>query len=202
MSEWKREIEEIPARLVPVPCSESELSDVQGWLQGKAKEHGLRWLLAHADDGVIWGKVLDDGTLVTSHEAAKGNKTAKNICPELRCATLQQARLFGKEAELLLWRDGDNVFHGRLIVNAKDGETPGWKLAFDEPQLLWGTPGASLLHEFTLLEDGAQGLRHAVPLPANTPKLRAQLCVRHYLAQEDFARVVVSRLVELKWKEK
>jgi CRISPR-associated protein (TIGR03984 family) len=195
-SKWKREIKAMPARLVPVPCASADLSDLQLWLQNKAKEHGLQWLLAHADDGVIWG-TLNAGKLVTSHDAAQGNTTAENVCPKLRSITLQQARLFSKDAELLLWRDGDNVFHARLILDTKASETSNWRLAFDEPQLLWGTQGLALAHGFTLLEDGAQGLRHAVPLPFDTIKYPVRLRVRHYLAQEDLARVVVSRLMTL-----
>lgn len=207
---WKRELKPQPARLSNETPAITEEFDLQTWLEGKAKAHSLRWLLAHADDGVIWGKVDAGGALHTSHGAAKGNAIAETVCPPLRLATLQQARLFGDNAELLVWRDGDNALRARLIVDLKEGDAtdgqpaglPDWMMAFDEPQLLWGTRGIALAPDFTLLEDGAQGLRHAVPLPSGSLNLPAQIDVRHYLAQEDFARVVVSRLVDLKWKEK
>jgi hypothetical protein len=57
--------------------------------------------------------------------------------------------------------------------------------------------------DFTLLRDGAQGLRHAVPVAlaigaADGKATPHRLLVRHYLADEDFARIVASRLVDLK----
>ena len=194
---WKREIKSRPARLEESSVPATGPENLRTWLQEQAKMYRLDYLLAHADDGVIWGKALSDGTLITSDEAAKGNKIAESICPPLRLLTLQQARLFGKEAELLLWRDGDNVFHARIIVDIGDENGANWLEAYDEAQLLWGTQGVALQHGFTMLEDGAQGLRHAVPFKPEMRKERAQLRVRHYLAQEDFARVEVSRLVAL-----
>lgn len=196
---WKRKIESYPAQLKDVPLPATGPNDLRDWLQGQAKEHDLTHLLAHADDGVIWGVIQSNGTLKTSHEAAQENAKAAAVCPPLRLRTLQQARLFGKDAELLLWRDGDNVFRGRLIEDVKDGGAADWNESYDEPQLLWGTQGVALKDNFTLLEDGAQGLRHAVPLldGLDLTKQRVQLVVRHYLAQEDFARVAVSRLIAL-----
>jgi CRISPR-associated protein (TIGR03984 family) len=145
-----------------------------------------------------------DGRLMTSHEAGRGNAEAEAACPALRAATLQQARLFAPHAEMLLWRDGDNAWHARLIRDLPSDESTAaaaWHDAFDEPQLLWGTHGRHLPGGFTLLADGAQGLRHAVPMAlplglggAATPP---RLVVRHYLNTDGFARVVASRLVGL-----
>lgn len=195
---WKREIKSRPAQLKEVSVPATGPDNLRTWLQEQAKKYGLAYLLAHADDGVIWGKVSSDGTLTTSDEAAKGNKTAESICPPLRLLTLQQARLFGEDAELLLWRDGDNVFHARLVMDVEDESKANWLEAYDEAQLLWGTQGNALQQGFTLLEDGAQGLRHAVPLNGLVmTEQRVQLRVRHYLAKEDFARVAISRLVAL-----
>ncbi|HMX29363.1 MAG TPA: CRISPR-associated protein Csx19, partial [Blastocatellia bacterium] len=176
---WKRKIESCLAQLKEITVPPTGPDNLHTWLQEEAKEHELEYLLAHADDGVIWGKVESNGTLITSGEAAKGNPIAECICPPLRLRTLQQARLFGKDAELLLWRDGDNVFHARLIADNESGAD--WLEAYDEAQLLWGTQKAKngdLPHGFTLLEDGAQGLRHAVPLTnLDLSKQRVQLMV-------------------------
>jgi CRISPR-associated protein (TIGR03984 family) len=194
---WKREIKRHPAQLKRISVPAAGPDNLRVWLQDQAKEYGLDYLLAHADDGVIWGKVANDGTLTTSDEAAKGKKIAESVCPPLRLLTLQQGRLFGKNAEMLLWRDGDNVFHARLIADVMDENGADWLDAYDEAQLLWGTQGVPLQHGFTLLEDGSQGLRHAVPFKPKMNEERVQLRVRHYLAKEDFARVEVSRLVSL-----
>lgn len=174
------------------------------WLADLAGRHRLQWLLAHADDGVIWGR-MEEGRLVTSAEAARGDAEAEPICPPLRPETLQQARLFGDAGEFMLWRDGDNRWRARLIREARAGEPPAWEEAYDEPQLLWGSEARPLEHDFTLVWEGAQGLRHAVPLPppsrGKMDGIRPCLVVRHYLSRERRARVVASRLLRLEWRE-
>lgn len=178
------------------PINADPIGDVRDWLERQATTHNLRWLLAHADDGVIWGENRG-GQLVTS------DSVAPNISPALQAVTLQQGRLFSSEAELLLWRDGDNEWHARLIRPPRVGEMPTFTETIDEPQILWGTDTQSLSNNFTLMSDGAQGLRHAVPFVVTgqyderTRPLR--LCVRHYLKEEDrgFARIIASRLFDL-----
>lgn len=194
-----------------------ELRDPHAWLAQKAQVYGLTHLLAHADDGVIWGRLDANGRLVTSHDALHNTQAqndrdrrrieaAKRSLPPLRPETLQQARLFGEQAELFIWRDGDGAWRGRLLRETADGENPNWSESFDEPQLLWGTHGTPLEDGFTLLEDGAQGLYHAVPLQvalveASEGRLKqsVRLNIRHYLDYDEQgqAYVAVSRLVEV-----
>lgn len=195
-NDWKREIKDMQAVAEPVVTDGID-GNLCGWLEAQAKSHKLLYLLAHADDGVIWGKVDDKGELVTS------DGVAPEVSPPLRSETLQQARFFSENAELLLWRDGDNQWHARLIRDAQDGESANWQQAFDEPQMLWGTQGKAVADGFTLMTDGAQGLRHVVPVNAvgdfadETRPLR--LIVRQYVQEDDggFVRVVASRLVKL-----
>lgn len=190
----KREIIQHPAvvELITVEA----ISDVKDWLQKHGAQYDLKWLLAHADDGVIWGE-LRNKQLITS------DSVAPEVSPPLRTETLQQARLFAEHAELLLWRDGDNQWHARLIRDAVEGENPTFTEAIDEPQLLWGTHGEHR-NGFTLLRDGAQGLRHAVPmelpLGENNKTEPPRLWIRHYLQddQNGFTRIVASRLLDLK----
>lgn len=191
----KREIKQHPA-VVQLVAIDS-ISNVKDWLQAQATQHGFKWLLAHADDGVIWGRV-DNGQLITS------DSVSPEVSPPLRTETLQQARLFAEHGELLLWRDGVNQWHARLIRKPADGETPTFTDAIDEPQILWGTDPQPLANGFTLMSDGAQGLRHTVPLvvmgkfdEASRP---LRLWVRHYLKDDDsgFTRIVASRLFDLR----
>lgn len=194
----KREIKSHPAIAAVVESVTVEsIKDVKDWLQTQASQYRLKWLLVHADDGIIWGR-MDNGGLVTS------DSVAPEISPPLRVETLQQARLFARDAELLLWRDGDNRWHARLIREARDGETPTFTEAIDEPQILWGTDSQPLANGFTLMSDGAQGLRHTVPLvvtgrfdEASRP---LRLWVRHYLKDDEsgFTRIVASRLFDLR----
>lgn len=191
--------------------------DLTGWLEKQAREQHLTCLLAHATNGVIWGRADENGRLVTSYDALRATQgqskwdtyrieTAKKNLPQLRLETLQQARLFSAGAELFIWRDGDGAWNGRLLRDAAAGETPDWSESFDEPQLLWGTHGTRLEHGFTLLEDGEQGLYHAVPVEVTfieeaNGKLKqsVRLNIRHYLAYDEQgqAYIALSRLVDL-----
>ncbi len=172
------------------------------WLLGQAKAHGLTTLLAHADDGVIWGQVT--GGRLALAEQALGQ-------PRLRSKTLQQLCLFGPDAELLVWRDAEGGWRGRILGDGAEGK-PGWY--FDEPQLQWGDHAESEAGGFTLVAEGQEGLRHAVPLtaasiPFDPPQRRRdrrhplRLGVRHYLAGNDengTVRIAHSRLTRL-WAE-
>jgi CRISPR-associated protein (TIGR03984 family) len=212
---WRHMPESHPAKLLQRRTVTGEaLADLRQWLQEQAQTRNLQWLLAHADDGIIWGCIDAQGQLLLSRTALEAQQqynrdyghenleitTALQVCPVLRIETLQQARLFAAHAELLLWRDGDNAFHARLIQDSATAEDADWLEAFDEAWMLWGTHGLPLPHGFTLWRDGAQGLRHVIPWPMRIDR-EAQtepphLIVRHYLAREEiFARVVISRLV-------
>jgi len=191
----KRVIKTCPAIFEPVAVNGIK-KDVKAWLQEQAARYELKWLLAHADDGVIWGRA-DNGRIVTAEHLPL------DICPPLREETLQQARLFAPHAELLLWCKEEGQWTARLIRDAKNGEKPFWEEAIDEAQILWGTYAEQLSEDFTLMKDGAQGLRHAVPLALKgefeNEKRPLRLQVRHYIAEDKdgFARIVASRLLEL-----
>lgn len=176
------------------------------WLQAKAKQYQFQnllahgddrviWLLAHADDGVIWGKFRgDDYKLVTSGDEDVFPQLAK-----LRSPTLQQSRIFGKNFEVMLWKVGQN-WKARSIEDghlSKDDYIP-------EDQILWGTQEEGQpKHDFTLVSDGSQGLKHAVPLTGITFKGKdsrpLRLKVRHYIDYDEsgVARIYLSRLVDL-----
>lgn len=183
------------------PTSEQ---DLKIWLEEQANalqanEDDNIFLLAHADDGVIWGK-LENGELIIAPETT--------FSPALRAKTLQNARLFSQSAEIYLWRDGDDNFRVRKITDGTGEE----KSYFDEEQILWGdhierdTKKYRQKDGFTLMSDSSQGLRHYVPLPIDKveeglqkTKRPLRLTVRNYLDDGDngFVRVAYSRLVTL-----
>jgi CRISPR-associated protein (TIGR03984 family) len=166
------------------------------WLAQQMHSHKLKYLLAHDEYGVIWGR-LDGEELITSHDVAP------KYSPPLRPETLQTARLFAPAGELLVWRDEAGAWAGRLITEGTPGATAEWTEAFDEQQVLWGTKADSRERDFTLMSDGSQGLFHVVPLALighfdeQTRPLR--LVVRHYLKADDygFVRINISRLRSL-----
>lgn len=118
--------------------------------------------------------------------------------------------MFSDSGELHIWRT-QGSWQGTLIRAARTGETPDFTESIDEHQMLWGDQVEAQHNGFSLMTDGIQGLQHAVPLPvldptpdqANPRNLKQykarplRLTVRHYLAQEDVARIVTSRLVNL-----
>jgi len=156
---------------------------IEAWLNKLGKTNDF--LLAHAIDGVIWGKI-EGGRLVTS--------------ATLNHTTLQELRLFNKQREIHLW-SVDDAWYARLIED-KDGITPDDYI--EEAHILWGTKGTPQPTGFTRLEDGAQGLAHHVPIDATsvTPKKRVRLGVRHYFGEDENGvnYIAYSRLTTLEVK--
>ncbi|MBD2150638.1 TIGR03984 family CRISPR-associated protein [Pseudanabaena sp. FACHB-1277] len=187
-------------------CDPPDFLDNHGlrdWLERQAKKHNLRYLLAHAEDGVIWGRFDDDG-LKTSGDVLF-DKCTKFHPAKLRSQTLQECRIFSKDGgELHLWRNGGKW---RSHFTADDQ----YKEKIEERQILWGTHGEkNEQYGFTLLRDGSQGLRHAVPftdikVDENQKLVKpVRLVVHHYITYDDagVARISHSRLVDLTTKEK
>ena len=91
--------------------TEQSLKD---WLKQQAQDYQLTYLLAHAEDGVIWGHFdIQKGTLTTAREVFP-----ECNFPELRLKTLQQCRVFGKAGEVLLW-NSNGEWRSRLILQSK-----------------------------------------------------------------------------------
>jgi CRISPR-associated protein (TIGR03984 family) len=170
--------------------SHSINGDTINWLRQQAKAGDV--LLAHQDDGVVWGKAHKDGDWVTSDAVL-------STSPALKGDYLWSARLFNAQREILLWRDGDGNWHAREISDGASEGEPDFTEWYDEPQLLWGDHGK---HEvvngvtFTMLEEGAQGLRHA---PPKAIAERGKLSTRNYIGYDEdgCAFVKASRLVVL-----
>jgi CRISPR-associated protein (TIGR03984 family) len=162
------------------------------WLQQLAKSHGAdapeMILLLHADDGVIWGRLVGD-SLTTSSDAYEV------VATPLRRKTVQQLRLFGAQGELLLWRT-NNGMAGRVVTTDADTAV-GQGNYYDENHLLWGEKTAESVKGFTLLREGARELLHAPPGTGQKAKLK----VRHYIQCDATgqAYVALSRVVALEW---
>lgn len=176
---------------------ESFSIDSRTWLAQKMTDE-MPWLLAHADDGVIWGKRQSDRSLKLSSDVFNDEKKYPSIAVSLSVKTLQQARIFGPAGEILIWRS-EKGFAGRRIF---EGSAPPQDTLPDEWHLLWGEPDLREYRDnFCLFVEGQQGLRHVLPIDQNPPQAnqRARLCVRHYLAYDDEDQVYIemSRLVNL-----
>ncbi|MCA0350441.1 MAG: TIGR03984 family CRISPR-associated protein [Chloroflexi bacterium] len=175
--------------------------DLVAWLQTQAEINYCQWLLAHSLDCVIWGK-FEHGKLQLGCDAAK-----------LNFDTLQQCRIFGPKAEVLLWPN-TNGWQAVVITDPVESDE-----YIDEWQMLWGIAGepSKTFSGFTRLTDGIQGMQHTLPLlfepqdryfgqaDDQQPKHRpARLKVRHILdfdSNTGAAYIRASRLVELSAKE-
>jgi CRISPR-associated protein (TIGR03984 family) len=173
--------------------------EFQEWLRGQMNGE-RKWLLAHADDGVIWGR-WENGAIITSTDVAR------DVSPELRLVTLQQAFIFGERDEVKLWRDEDGEATGWRARRLSDGEDAD---VMDEPQLLWGSEIVEWHDDF----DGKRfthvrerksnyGMDHVVPIEVTKDDLdnrRLKLLVRHFITYDEQtgeARITLSRLVSI-----
>jgi CRISPR-associated protein (TIGR03984 family) len=203
-----REITKITEHVSTNPVDPGE--DLQTWLADVMIACRTRYLLAHADDGVIWGRMVD-GALVTArdraqtHEDDRQKRRLLNVSPPLRLSTLWEARLFDEHAMYHLWRN-DQGWQGTFYwgkasehtVNFTADERFNVRGVVDEAQLTWGERDARYnFEDFTVMRDGKQGLVHAVPYAVDN-NTRVLLRVRHYVQEEKstgFQQIVATRLV-------
>lgn len=176
--------------------------ELREWLAEQARQHGLRWLLAHTDSGVIWGDLRTDGLHLSS---AAFPLAVRN---ELDWETMQQARLFAEHAELLVWYDGRQwqaTLHEdteREQQASEEGSADTRTHCLDEPYLLWGYSKDNAPQQadgFYLLKEGTRGIQHAPPVNASEAQ-RASVWVRHYLREDEatgLLYIAASRLVRL-----
>jgi len=170
----------------------AENDQVISWLTNHLKEHDF--LLAFADDGVIWGK-MDGDKLITS------NQIDEKVSPALRGTTLQQAFIFNDKEEIRLFRDELNQWQARQI--ADEGEE-----LIKESQILWGDRAYPIQNGFThVFNARQQGLNHIVPLKVENSQLdpdeKGTQCIRlevHHIVrynEEGEAYIEISRLAGL-----
>ncbi len=169
---------------LPVTVPVDFNGDIKIWLEQQATTNNLRWLLAHADDGVIWGEVRD-GTLCQSNCLFE---------PDLRPETLQMVHLFGVSGELYLWKS-DNSWISRLITDCEGDK----KEYYDETHLLWGKEVEKRENGFVHVRHGAEGLRHAPPVEGEDIEPPLGINVRHYIGYDDDGQAYVefSRLISI-----
>ncbi len=182
-----RKVEACSAELSSLSETEWEMfnADVRDWMQ----QFPQAYVLIHADDGVIWGRVDDDGVKLRS-ATAQLNTTA----------TWQQVRVFDAQQETLLWCDGDGLWHARRIRDQVPEATATYWYSLEETYLLWGNRYEGAGENFTTLWDASQGLTHIVPKTVTVVDEKPlKLRVRHYIQELDngFRHIVISRLVDL-----
>ena len=181
-----REITSTPHTAAPLEISTGDLAN---WLDASAREHGLVWLLVHSDEGIYWGEFRDTGFAI-------GPLSSTQTPATLNADRIQQARAFGENAEVRIWRSNGQL--RAALLRDTSGEACA---VIDEEYLLWGTDETQNANGFRILAEGNRGIIHAPPLrEAVKQNQRAALSVRHYLRQDPDSGmfyIADSRLVSL-----
>lgn len=182
-------------QISPVENLDGFTVDARAWVEKKSGAGAHAWLLAYADDGFIWGELTTD-KLVLAKDIFAGAGA------DLEPQTLQHLYIFNEAVEIHIWR-GEESFRGARMADGPDSKTE----SFDNDLLLWGTKiYAGPTAGFTWMEDGVQGLRHAVPLEVDPQMLNEgrlarplQLKIRQYLNYDGSGQAYVQavRLVKL-----
>lgn len=143
-----------------------------------------RWLLAHCDSGVVWGRREGERWLLSG-------AAFPDTSPPLDTRSIQQLRLFGPRSELLVWRtrrDPEPQFRGRAL---SDVDAPREHRPLSDRIILIGDRLLATSGGFSLVGD-ATGSRHAVPFlcrdedfvdASGAKRSPLRLRVRHYLAE-------------------
>jgi CRISPR-associated protein (TIGR03984 family) len=146
----------------------------------------FEYLLAHADDGVIWGIVINENLTLSSEYFPE-------ISPKLRSETLREVRLFGQKGEWFLWQTANGLQSREIIEGqGEEGET------ISESLILWGTDCEETRGKFSLVREADMGIRQALPMPWNG-RHKNRLLYKHYLDYDknSVAYIKLSRLVDL-----
>ena len=173
--------------------------EVRTWLEAQLDDWHP-FLLAFADDGVIWGRLVD-GQLKTPYdlykEAHPEDMHPDGVYPELRGKTIQQAFVFGPEEEIRLFHDALGEWKA---VSIKDGET-----FIQESQILWGDEVSKKPEGgFSLIRDHTKGISNQL-VPLEIEELESEDCLRlevhhqiYFDPETGEARIALSRLANLR----
>ena len=127
MTQWERKIELLRTHHESGKLEKDPIS----WFNEHTQPDDL--MLAHALDGVIWGR-----------QDTSGNWDYPPTSPELRLETLQQIRVFNLNRELYAWKT-HNTWYFRII---KDGIGDIEYKVMDESHLLSGTSNHNIEDKF------------------------------------------------------
>ena len=175
-----------------------------GWVSGERmappEVEDFPWLLAHCDDGVVWGWHDSKGA-----GWRLSSQVFPDLSPPILVLNLRELRLFGPQAEVLIWRAGDG-FQGRILREKADISSDDPARPADEDRVLLGDRivASGQADGFTRVGDG-KGAEQAVPLKLQEKdflegRWPLRLKIRHYVETDrdtGILRVVATRLVSL-----
>ena len=189
---------------VAVAACKALIAWVNGTGSAIAEAANTDWLLAHCNDGVVWGRwdVQQNRWRLSTVQFPKYGR----VSPLLAEENLQQLRVFGSEREVLVWRT-EGGFTGRVLIEGSGTVRQELQPKEEKHILVGDRLLAGPVDGFSLVGD-ARGSRHAVPLlceekdfkDGNRTRWPLRLTVRHYFTQNEDTGVVqiaASRLVKV-----
>ena len=190
-----------PNNTITYPTKNSGEQSIKAWIEQQVKDSDIQYLLAHCEDGIVWGTFNQAGTLITSFDIAKACPQPK-LPPfaQLRPETLWMVRLFGPTNEIRLWK-ADDIWHAVCVKDADDPEA-----CIEEQQFVWGTDVQAQHDGWSLMSDGRQGFYQWVPKhvprkdkPYAPTERPLRLTIHHTINYDDHGRAYIaySRLVNL-----
>jgi CRISPR-associated protein (TIGR03984 family) len=185
------------------PLDDSTCRATLAWVTGTGgapTADGVEWLLAYCYDGVTWGRFNRDTSgwrLACIPFPARAPKPTEENLLELR--------LFGREREVLIWRESRS-FHGRTLRDHPcdlDCLRP-----MDESRIVLGDRLLEAPKGGFTRVGSATGAEQVVPDELSDEVFQKSLWplrlhVRHYLESDDetgAVRIAATRLVELEVK--
>jgi CRISPR-associated protein (TIGR03984 family) len=145
----------------------SDALDILTWVSGGERPDCFKLtlnearLLAHCEDGVVWGYLHEDSWRLSS-------SVFPEVSPVIKAggANLLELRVFNRTGEVMLWRRGSGIT-GRLIQDqATQLEQDDPFRPHDESYVLWGSRLVKSEGGFSLVAEST-GVRHAVPVCCN-----------------------------------
>jgi len=177
---------------------ETKCKEFLGWLLGEKEPSDLkaqlRWALLFCVDGVVWGR-LEGGKWILS------SMIFPEICPEPSAEKILEFRIFGPEAEILVWR-AENVFKGRLLKEEVERDI---FLPAQETRVLLGNKLLEKSKGGFSRVGSPEGREQVVPLECSFEDFKdgrwpLRLLLKHYFVRVEETgalRVAVSRLVDV-----
>lgn len=183
------------------PASDESVRD---WLAAQLNED-RPYLLALADDGILWGRWYDGKAYLGDEDKLKLPGS-----PDLRGITLQQAYVFGQKEEVRLFRDEMGKWQARKLTDPDPADL------IVETQVVWGDEFVKAYHDhgFTHVRERVQqGMDQVLPLIVNKGDLpgpgqerhrQVRLIVHHFVDDDEKTgerRICLSRLAGLELME-
>lgn len=185
----KPQLEKIGCKIVENLVVDGFCDNPLNWFMDQPSVGDFSWLLAYADDGVVWGKICNGKLMIA-------NNIFGESFPKMNTKKIHFVRFFGHLAEIRVFQK-DSIFSA---VRLED--EPNDKLSFIRSYFLWGNSVRDVKDGWTFVEEGQHGIFQAIPIEIphlnDNKTTRLKIRIRYYLdfeKEHGQAKVVGNRFV-------